>query len=276
MIKKCIGCGAILQDNNPLIEGYTTVLTNDLCKRCFRMKNYGEYEFVTKDNLEYVKILNNINLQIEPEKFIAITGPNGSGKSTLAKIIMGIEKPDSGTILFNGQDITNMPINERAKLGMSFAFQQPVKFKGITVYDLLKIAAKKRINRAEACEILSKVGLCAKEYVDREVNGSLSGGELKRIEIATVVLRKAMLTIFDEPEAGIDLWSFNNLIEIFEELSREIKGSTIIISHQERILKIADEIILMKSGKIAKIGTSDEILSSEILSKECCKMNKKC
>ena len=202
----------------------------------------------TRDNK---KILNNINLQIEPEKFIAITGPNGSGKSTLAKIIMGIEKPD-------------------------FAFQQPVKFKGITVYDLLKIAAKKRINRAEACEILSKVGLCAKEYVDREVNGSLSGGELKRIEIATVVLRKAMLTIFDEPEAGIDLWSFNNLIEIFEELSREIKGSTIIISHQERILKIADEIILMKSGKIAKIGTSDEILSSEILSKECCKMNKKC
>ena len=189
---------------------------------------------------------------------------------------MGIEKPDSGTILFNGQDITNMPINERAKLGMSFAFQQPVKFKGITVYDLLKIAAKKRINRAEACEILSKVGLCAKEYVDREVNGSLSGGELKRIEIATVVLREAMLTIFDEPEAGIDLWSFNNLIEIFEELSREIKGSTIIISHQERILKIADEIILMKSGKIAKVGTSDEILSSEILSKECCKMNKKC
>ena len=227
----------------------------------------------TRDNK---KILNNINLQIEPEKFIAITGPNGSGKSTLAKIIMGIEKPDSGTILFNGQDITNMPINERAKLGMSFAFQQPVKFKGITVYDLLKIAAKKRINRAEACEILSKVGLCAKEYVDREVNGSLSGGELKRIEIATVVLREAMLTIFDEPEAGIDLWSFNNLIEIFEELSREIKCSTIIISHQERILKIADEIILMKSGKIAKVGTSDEILSSEILSKECCKMNKKC
>ena len=144
----------------------------------------------TRDNK---KILNNINLQIEPEKFIAITGPNGSGKSTLAKIIMGIEKPDSGTILFNGQDITNMPINERAKLGMSFAFQQPVKFKGITVYDLLKIAAKKRINRAEACEILSKVGLCAKEYVDREVNGSLSGGELKRIEIATVVLRKLCL-----------------------------------------------------------------------------------
>ena len=226
-----------------------------------------------KDNKQ---ILTDVSLNIDNQKFVAITGPNGSGKSTLAKIIMGLFKPDSGQILFDGQDITNLSITERAKLGIGFAFQQPVKFKGITVYDLLKIAAKKRINRAEACEILSKVGLCAKEYVDREVNGSLSGGELKRIEIATVVLREAMLTIFDEPEAGIDLWSFNNLIEIFEELSREIKGSTIIISHQERILKIADEIILMKSGKIAKIGTSDEILSSEILSKECCKMNKKC
>ena len=203
----------------------------------------------TRDNR---KILDHINLNIDVEKFVAITGPNGSGKSTLVKIIMGIEKPDSGRVIFDGKDITDMPINERAKLGMSFAFQQPVKFKGITVYDLLKIAAKKEINKAQACEVLSKVGLCAKEYVDREVNGSLSGGELKRIEIATVVLRGAKLTIFDEPEAGIDLWSFNNLIEIFEKLSEEIKGSTIIISHQERILKIADEIVLMKAGKIEK------------------------
>lgn len=227
----------------------------------------------TRDNK---KILDHINLNIDIEKFVAITGPNGSGKSTLVKIIMGIEKPDSGKIIFDGQDITSMPINERAKLGMSFAFQQPVKFKGITVYDLLKIAAKKDINKAEACEVLSKVGLCAKEYVDREVNGSLSGGELKRIEIATVVLRGAKLTIFDEPEAGIDLWSFNNLIEIFEKLSEEIKGSTIIISHQERILKIADEIVLMRAGKIEKVGTSSDVLENEILSKECCKLNKSC
>ena len=227
----------------------------------------------TRDNR---KILDHINLNIDVEKFVAITGPNGSGKSTLVKIIMGIEKPDSGRVIFDGKDITDMPINERAKLGMSFAFQQPVKFKGITVYDLLKIAAKKEINKAQACEVLSKVGLCAKEYVDREVNGSLSGGELKRIEIATVVLRGAKLTIFDEPEAGIDLWSFNNLIEIFEKLSEEIKGSTIIISHQERILKIADEIVLMKAGKIEKVGTSSDILENEILNKECCKLNKSC
>lgn len=227
----------------------------------------------TRDNR---KILDNINLKIDVEKFVAITGPNGSGKSTLAKIIIGIEKPDSGKIVFEGQDITSMPINERAKLGMSFAFQQPVKFKGITVFDLLKISAKKDINKAEACDVLSKVGLCAREYVDREINSSLSGGELKRIEIATVVLRGAKLTIFDEPEAGIDLWSFNNLIEIFEKLSKEIKGSTIIISHQERILKIADEIVLMKAGKIEKIGNSTEILEREILNKECCKLNKNC
>ena len=227
----------------------------------------------TRDNR---KILDHINLNIDVEKFVAITGANGSGKSTLVKIIMGIEKPDSGRVIFDGKDITDMPINERAKLGMSFAFQQPVKFKGITVYDLLKIAAKKEINKAQACEVLSKVGLCAKEYVDREVNGSLSGGELKRIEIATVVLRGAKLTIFDEPEAGIDLWSFNNLIEIFEKLSEEIKGSTIIISHQERILKIADEIVLMKAGKIEKVGTSSDILENEILNKECCKLNKSC
>lgn len=227
----------------------------------------------TRDNR---KILDHINLNIDVEKFVAITGPNGSGKSTLVKIIMGIEKPDSGRVIFDGKDITDMPINERAKLGISFAFQQPVKFKGITVYDLLKIAAKKDINKPQACEVLSKVGLCAKEYVDREVNGSLSGGELKRIEIATVVLRGAKLTIFDEPEAGIDLWSFNNLIEIFEKLSEEIKGSTIIISHQERILKIADEIVLMKAGKIEKVGTSSDILENEILNKECCKLNKSC
>ena len=218
------------------------------------------------------KILDNINLDIDLGKFVAITGPNGSGKSTLAKIIMGIEKPDSGKVILNGKDITKLPIDERAKLGISFAFQQPVKFKGITIYDLLKISAQKQITKKEACEILSKVGLCAKEYVDREVNGSLSGGELKRIEIASVALRKAKLTIFDEPEAGIDLWSFNNLIEVFENMSEIIKGTTIIISHQERILNIADEVILMKAGKIQEIGTSKQILEQTMKNEKCCKI----
>lgn len=221
------------------------------------------------------KILDHINLQIDNNKFIAITGPNGSGKSTLAKIIMGIEKPDSGKVIFNGMDITELTIDERAKLGISFAFQQPVKFKGITVYDLLKIASKKEINKKEACDILSQVGLCAKEYVDREVNGSLSGGELKRIEIATVALRGARLTVFDEPEAGIDLWSFTNLIEVFEKMRNVIKGTTLIISHQERILNIADEVVLMRQGKIEKIGESKEILEKTIkANSECCKIKK--
>ena len=221
------------------------------------------------------KILNNISLKIDTDKFIAITGPNGSGKSTLVKMIMGIEKPDSGNIIFDGKDITNLEINERAKLGISFAFQQPVKFKGITVYDLLKIASKRYITKKEACEVLSQVGLCAKEYVDREVNGSLSGGELKRIEIATVVLRNSKLTIFDEPEAGIDLWSFNNLIEVFENMREIVKGTTLIISHQERILNIADEVILMKRGKIEQIGTSKEILEENIKpTVKCCRVKK--
>ncbi len=220
------------------------------------------------------KILDNINLKIETDKFIAITGPNGSGKSTLAKIIMGIEKPDSGKIIFNNKDITKMPIDKRAKLGIGFAFQQPVKFKGITVYDLLKIASRKEINKIEACNTLSKVGLCAKEYVDREVNSSLSGGELKRIEIATVALRESKLTIFDEPEAGIDLWSFNNLIDVFENMRNIIKGTTIIISHQEKILNIADKIILMRNGKIEQIGDAKEVLENVEAKKECCRLNR--
>ena len=220
------------------------------------------------------KILDNINLKIETDKFIAITGPNGSGKSTLAKIIMGIEHPDSGEIIFEGKDITNSSIDERARRGIGFAFQQPVKFKGIQVFDLLKIASKKNINKIEACNILSKVGLCAKEYVDREVNNSLSGGELKRIEIATVAVRESKLTIFDEPEAGIDLWSFNNLIDVFENMRNIIKGTTLIISHQEKILNIADKIILLKSGKIEKIGESTEILQRVKIKPECCKLRK--
>lgn len=177
-----------------------------------------------------------------------------------------------GKVILDGKDITKLAINERANLGLSFAFQQPVKFKGITVYDLLKIAAKKDITKIEACETLSKVGLCAKEYVDREVNGSLSGGELKRIEIATVALRGAKLTIFDEPEAGIDLWSFSNLIEVFEKMGEIIKGTTLIISHQERILNIADEVILMRNGKIEQIGQSKEILDKTFAKTQCYKM----
>ncbi len=223
---------------------------------------------------ENKKILDHINLSMDIGKFIAITGPNGSGKSTLVKIIMGIEKPDSGQVILEGKDITKLNINERANLGISFAFQQPVKFKGITVYDLLKIATKKNITKIEACEVLSKVGLCAKEYVEREVNHSLSGGELKRIEIATVALRGAKLTIFDEPEAGIDLWSFSNLIDVFEQMREMIQGTTLIVSHQERILNIADEIILMKAGKIEEIGKSKEILKKTLAKTSCYKIKK--
>lgn len=199
------------------------------------------------------------------------------GKSTLAKIIMGIEKQDSGQVILDGKDISKKKIDERAKLGIAFAFQQPVKFKGITVYDLLKLSAKKEITRKEACEILSKVGLCAKEYVDREVNGSLSGGELKRIEIATVAVRDSKLTIFDEPEAGIDLWSFNSLIKVFEEIRKETKGTTLIISHQERILNIADEIVLLNNGHIEKIGKKEEVMYSILKTEksDCCKLGGK-
>ena len=218
------------------------------------------------------KILDNINLTIDTDKFVVITGPNGSGKSTLAKIIMGIEKPDSGKILFEGKDITELSINERAKLGVAFAFQQPVRFKGITVFDLLKLSSEKEINKVGACEILSKVGLCAKEYVDREINSSLSGGELKRIEIASVAVRNSKLTIFDEPEAGIDLWSFQSLIKVFEDMRKIVKGTTLIISHQERILNIADEVILVKQGKIERRGNKEQLLGQISEKPLCCKL----
>ena len=213
----------------------------------------------TRDNK---KILDNINLKLDDDKFVVITGPNGSGKSTLAKVIMGIQTQDEGQVIFNGEDISKKTIDKRAKMGIGFAFQQPVKFKGITVYDLLKLSAEKEINRKEACDILSKVGLCAKDYVDREVNSSLSGGELKRIEIATVAVRNAKLTIFDEPEAGIDIWSFNNLIKVFENMRKVVKGTILIISHQERILNIADEIILLNNGKIEKMGKKEEVIGN--------------
>lgn len=216
------------------------------------------------------KILNNINLKLDKNKFYVITGQNGSGKSTLVKIIMGIINPDSGKILLDGKDITNMPINERAKLSIGFAFQQPVIFKGITVYDLLSFASNKEITKKEACDILSKVGLCALAYIDREVNKSLSGGELKRIEIATVLARKPRIAIFDEPEAGIDLWSFRNLNKIFKQISNDNNSMTLVISHQEKILDMADKVILMENGNIVAIDSYKNVMSS-IINKPCCK-----
>ena len=219
-----------------------------------------------KDNK---KILDNINLKLDDTKFYALTGPNGSGKSTLAKIIMGLIEPTSGSILYNGEDITNKNITERANMGIAFAFQQPVKFKGITVFDLLKFAMNKDINRMDACKYLAKVGLCAKDYVDREIDSSLSGGELKRIEIASILARNPKVAIFDEPEAGIDLWSFKALNNIFKELEKTNNGVTLVITHQERILDIADEIILLENGKINKIGSKYEMMPL-IVTSECC------
>ena len=219
------------------------------------------------------QILNNINLKIDNSKFIVITGPNGSGKSTLAKIIMGILKPDSGTISFDGQDITQMNITDRAQLGIGFAFQQPVRFKGLTVKDLIELSAGNKIKLSEACDYLSDVGLCAKDYLNREINSALSGGELKRIEIAMLAAKKSKLTVFDEPEAGIDLWSFNSLINVFEKMHNEIQDSSIaIISHQERILAIADEIILLSDGEIQAVGQKEQILPLLLKTSRPCKV----
>lgn len=216
--------------------------------------------YVVKDeNGNDKEILKNINLKID-ERFVAITGPNGGGKSTLAKIIAGIYQPTGGQILFDGEDITNVSITDRAKKGISFAFQQPVRFKGLTVRDLITLAAGKQISVAEACNYLSEVGLCARDYINREVNASLSGGELKRIEIALIIARSTKLSVFDEPEAGIDLWSFNNLIKVFERMHEKTQGSIMIISHQERILNIADRIIVIADGEIRESGTKDEIM----------------
>lgn len=227
--------------------------------------------FTVEDDKE---ILKDVNLTIDDSKFIAITGPNGGGKSTLAKIITGIKSPTKGQIILNGEDITNLSITERANKGISFAFQQPVRFKGITVNDLIRFAARKSITKKEACNYLHQVGLCAKEYIDREVNGSLSGGELKRIEIATIIARGTKLSLFDEPEAGIDIWSFNNMISVFEKMRREIDGSIVIISHQERILNIADEIVLIEGGKIKSHGKKDDILPKLLTAAGNCKFYK--
>lgn len=222
------------------------------------LKNIS-YEVDNDNDNNNKEILKDISLKID-EHFVAITGPNGGGKSTLAKIIAGIITPTSGQIFFNGEDITNLNITERAKRGISFAFQQPVHFKGLTVKDLINIAAGRTLSVSDICDILSEVGLCAREYIDREVNASLSGGELKRIEIAMILARGTQLSIFDEPEAGIDLWSFNSLIKVFEKMRDEINGSILIISHQERILNIADKIIVIANGKLDAVGTKEEIM----------------
>lgn len=224
------------------------------------MLQIKDLSFDVSDEKGQKEIIQHLNLNLDEGKFVVITGPNGSGKSTLAKLIAGIEKPTAGKIFFDGTDITECSITDRANMGISFALQQPVRFKGITVLDLLRLAAKKRLTVAEACSYLSEVGLCAKDYVNREVNASLSGGELKRIEIASVLARGTRLSIFDEPEAGIDLWSFQSLIKVFRHMRDTINGTILIISHQERILDIADEIIVLADGGIRSRGTKEEIM----------------
>lgn len=218
---------------------------------------------------EHKQILKDIDLTID-ERFVAITGPNGGGKSTLAKVIAGILPPTKGRILFDGEDITDLSITDRAKRGISFAFQQPVRFKGLTVKDLITLAAGRPIGVAEACSYLSEVGLCAKDYIDRELDTSLSGGEAKRIEIAMIMARATKLSLFDEPEAGIDLWSFSNLIKVFEHLHEKINGSIIIISHQERILNIADRVIVLADGQVKQDGKREQILPELLAAPTVC------
>ena len=232
-----------------------------------------EFINVSYDTPDGKGIIKNVSLKID-DRFVAITGPNGGGKSTMAKLIAGIYLPTSGRILLDGEDITAMSITERAQRGVSFAFQQPVRFKGITVKELISIASGKSITVAEACQYLAEVGLCAKDYINREVDGSLSGGELKRIEIAMINARGTKLSIFDEPEAGIDLWSFNNLIQVFRNMYERTKGSIVIISHQERILDIADKIIVISGGEIAAYGAKNQILPELLGASAGCRFTK--
>ena len=232
------------------------------------MLELSHISFAASDGDANKEILNDVSLRVN-ERFVAITGPNGSGKSTLAKIIAGILTPTEGKIFLDGADITGLPVTERARRGISYAFQQPVRFKGITVKDLISLAAGRKITVSEACTYLSEVGLCARDYIDREVNASLSGGELKRIEIATVLARGTALSVFDEPEAGIDLWSFQNLISVFEKMHARTNGSILIISHQERILNIADKIVVIANGKVEREGSREEILPNLLAGRIC-------
>ena len=206
------------------------------------------------------QVLRGVDLTVAEDKLTVITGPNGGGKTTIAKIIAGLETPSSGRILLDGEDITPLDVTQRARMGISFAFQQPVRFKGLTVRDLLELASGGNLHEDKLCAILGRVGLCAREYIDREVDATLSGGEIKRIEIATVLARHTRLSIFDEPEAGIDLWSFQNLIQVFQDIRRDLNGSLVIISHQERILSIADELVVVADGKVQKQGPGRELL----------------
>ena len=223
-----------------------------------------------KDEAGEKDVLDNVSLTLDGH-FVALTGPNGGGKSTMAKVIAGIIRPTAGRVLWNGEDITDLSVTERARKGISYAFQQPVRFKGLTVKDLLSIAAGKNATLATACEYLSEVGLCARDYLDREVNASLSGGELKRIEIATILARGTKLSLFDEPEAGIDLWSFSSLINVFEKMREKTQGDIIIISHQERILSVADHIVVLANGKVQKSGVREEVLPSILGANAACK-----
>jgi Fe-S cluster assembly ATP-binding protein len=234
------------------------------------MLEFKNVSYQTEDGKE---ILRDVSLVID-DRFVAVTGPNGSGKSTMAKLIAGIYTPTSGQILLDGEDITSLSISERANRGVSFAFQQPVRFKGITVKDLISIASGKKISVSEACAFLSEVGLCAKDYINREVDASLSGGELKRIEIAMINARGTKLSVFDEPEAGIDLWSFNNLIEVFRGMHARTHGTILIISHQERILDIADKIIVIAGGEVTAYGTKAEILPDLLGTQAGCRFTK--
>lgn len=227
-------------------------------------------EHITWDLPDGEGILKGIDLTVPSGKLVVITGPNGGGKTTLAKIIAGLETPTEGRIFFEGEDITGLDITERARKGISYAFQHPVRFKGLTVRDLIGLAAKDALDEESLCAILSKVGLCAREYIDREVDGSLSGGEIKRIEIAMVLARQTALSIFDEPEAGIDLWSFSSLIDVFQEMRRELKGTLLIISHQERILEIADEIVVVAGGRIQAAGPREEVLPQLLGNHQVC------
>lgn len=235
------------------------------------MLKLEDLTFAVEENGKEKVIIDHLNYSIDDNKFTVITGPNGGGKSTLAKLIAGIERPTSGRIIYNDTDITDMSITERAKLGISYAFQQPVRFKGIKVIDLIRLAAGENLSAAGACEYLSEVGLCARDYINRDVDGSLSGGELKRIEIASVLARKTPLSVFDEPEAGIDLWSFHNLIKVFERMQSKEENTIIIISHQERILKIADEIVVLANGKVKASGSKDEMIGEVLKGTDGCR-----